>query len=98
MCTHRFVVLVTDEMKIRADLVFSKSTGYITGFVDYGEGTLEHQFTELQQRCKQQKLADREVATHMLTVMVRGITFHMNLPTAQFATTGIIIFNSDYII
>ena len=92
------MVLAIDEMKIRADLVFNKSTGDITGFVDYGEGTLEHQFTELQQRCKQQKLADREVATHMLTVMVRGITFHLNLPIAQFATTGIIIFNSDYII
>ena len=78
-------------MKIRSDLVFNKSTGEITGFVDYGEGTLEHQFTELQQQCKQQKLADREVATHMLTVMVRGITFHMNIPIAQFATTGIVI-------
>ena len=87
MC--RFVVLVIDEMKIRADLVFNKSSGEITGFVDYGEGTLEHRFTELQQRCKQQRLADREVATHMLTVMVRGITFHMDLPVAQFATTGI---------
>ena len=87
---HRFVVLVINEMKIRADLVLNKSTGDITGFVDYGEGTLEHQFTELQQRCKQQKLADREVATHMLTVMVRGIAFHTNLPIAQFATTGYI--------
>jgi len=49
-------------LKIRADLVFNKSTGDITGFIDYGEGTLEHRFAELQQQCKQQKLADREVA------------------------------------
>ena len=77
-----------DEMKIRADLVFNKITGEITGFVDYGEGTLEHKFTELHTRCKQQKLCDREVATHMLTVMVRGLMFHLDLTIAHFATTG----------
>ena len=50
--------------------MFSKTTGEITGYVDYGQGTLEHKFTALQQQCKKQKLADREVATHMLTVIV----------------------------
>jgi len=82
--------LVVDEMKIHADLVFNKMTGEITGFVDYGEGTLEHKFTDLHTRCKQQKLCDREVATHMLTVMVRGLTFNLDLPIAHFATTGIV--------
>ncbi|XP_065915629.1 uncharacterized protein [Dysidea avara] len=85
---ERYVILVLDEMKIRADLVFNKMSGEITGFVDYGAGTLEHKFTQLQQQCKQQKLSDREVATHMLTVMVRGLTFHLDLPIAHFATTG----------
>ena len=85
---YRYVVLVLDEMKIRTDLVFNKTSGEITGFVDYGEGTLEHKFTELQEQCKQQKLADRELATHMLTVMVRRLTFHLDLPIAHFATTG----------
>jgi len=56
------VAVAIDEMKIRADLVFNESTGEITGFVDYGEGTLEHCFKELHQQCNQQKLADREVA------------------------------------
>ena len=36
----RYVVLVIDEMKIRADLVFDKTSGDIVGYVDYGEGTL----------------------------------------------------------
>ena len=88
---YRYVILVLDEMKIRADLVFNKMSGEITGFVDYGAGTLEHKFTQLQQQCKQQKLSDREVATHMLTMMVRGLTFHLDLPIAHFATTGVII-------
>ena len=68
--------------------MFSKTTGEITGYVDYGQGTLKHKFTALQQQCKKQKLTDREVATHMLTAMVRGLTFHLDLPIAHFATTG----------
>ena len=31
---------------------------------------------------------DRKVATHMLTLMIRGLTFNLNLPIAQFATSG----------
>lgn len=46
------------------------------------------QFNELQQKCKRLNQDKREVATHMLTMMVRGLTFHLNLPIAQFATTG----------
>ena len=59
MDMHRYIVLVIDEMKIRADLVFNKTTGDIVGYVDYGEGTLEHKFSILQQQCKQQKLPNR---------------------------------------
>lgn len=64
-------------MKIREDLVFNKVTGEITGFVDYGEESLDVRFNEL-----------RIKATHMLTMIVRGLTFHLNLPIAQFATKG----------
>ena len=74
------MVLVIDKMKNRADLVINNTTDEIIGFVDYGERTLEHRFSELQEQCKQQKLADRKVATHTLTMMVREITFHMDLP------------------
>jgi len=34
------VVLAFNEMKIREDLVFDKVTGEITGFVDYGDESL----------------------------------------------------------
>jgi len=45
-------VLAFDEMKIREDLVFDKETGEITGFVDYGEESLDVRFDELQQNCQ----------------------------------------------
>ena len=31
---------------------------------------------------------ERIVATHMLALMVRGIFFKMDIPIAQFSTTG----------
>ena len=75
-------------MKIREDLVFDKETGEITEFVDFGDEGLDKKFAVLQQQCKEQSLAERQVATHMLTLMVRGLMFHLNFPIAQFATTG----------
>jgi len=41
---YRYVTLAFDEMKIREDVVFSKSSG---GFVDYGEQSLDKRFQEL---------------------------------------------------
>ena len=73
---HRYVVLVFDEMKIREDLVFEKHTGIIKGFVDYGQQSLDSCFSALAEECSQYStLNKRTVATHMLTMMVRGIVF-----------------------
>jgi len=85
----RYVTLAFDEMKIREDLVFNKATGKITGFVDYGEETFDERFEELRERCNQgSRIRGRVVATHMLVLMVRGIFFKMDIPVAQFPTTG----------
>ena len=78
----RFVVIAFDEMKIREDLVSDKTTGVITGFVDYGKQNLDQRFAEecmlhwpLKQRC---------AASHMFTIMVRGIFFQLNFPFAAY--------------
>ena len=81
-------MLAFDEMKIREDLVFDKETGEITGFVDFGDEGLDKKFAVLQQQCKEQSLAERQVATYMLTLTVRGLMFHLNFLIAQFAKTG----------
>jgi len=90
---HRYVVLVFDEMKIREDLVFNKATGQITGFVDYGEPILNEHFASLREKCRQQSgsglaINSATVATHMLTLMVRGLFFKLDFPFAHFAGTG----------
>lgn len=87
---YRYVVLVFDEMKIREDLVFDKYTGIITGFVDYGQQSLDHHFSALEEECSHTlALKKRTVASHMFTIMVRGIFFKLDFPFAQFATTGL---------
>ena len=68
--------------------MFNKTTGEIVGFVDFGEEHFDKQFQELR-RCKKHLLInDRVVATHMLLLMIRGIFFKMDVPIAQFPTTG----------
>jgi len=89
----RHVVLVFDEMKIREDLVFNKFTGEIIGFVDFGEDSMDKHFSALKKDCTMQKskpLDERTLATHMLTIIARGIFFHLNFPFAHFATSGIV--------
>ena len=82
--------MVFDEMKIREDLVFDKHTGMVTGFVEYGQQSLDQRFSALAEECTHAlNLSERTVATHMLTMMVRGIFFKLDFPFAQFATTGI---------
>ena len=75
-------------MKIREDLVFDKETGEIKVFVDIGDEGLNKKSAVLQQQCKEQSLAEKQAAIHMLTLMVRDLMFHLNFPIAQFATTG----------
>ena len=79
-------------MKIREDLVFNKFTGEIVGFVDFGGDSMDKHFSALKKDCTRQKsklLDKRTLATHVLTVVVRDIFFHLTFPFAQFATTGI---------
>lgn len=70
-------------MKIHADLVFDKS-GEIIGFVDTGD--CNNKIRSLENLCKGNKYDN--IATHMLTLMVRGLFIRLNFPYAQFPTSG----------
>ena len=84
----RHVVLVFDEIKIREDIVFDKSTGEVTGFIDYG-ANLDQRFVVLKEQCVKQRLDHNKIAMHMLTLMVREIFFKCDYPLAHFSTQGI---------
>ena len=68
------VSLLFDEMKIQSELVYSKSTGKLIGFVEIGDINSEMEL--LEQQCLEKEKdasSERELATHALAFMVQAI-------------------------
>lgn len=80
---NKYVVLAFDEMKIREDLVFDKHS---CSLVNLDEVT--NALVNSERQCKNE--SNNEVATHMLTFMIRGIFSDLNFPYAHFPTEGAI--------
>lgn len=76
---QRYVVLLFDEMKVLANLVFDKTTGELVGFTDLGDPEVNFAVLE--------KLD--MVATHALVFLVRGMCTELKFVLAHFATSGI---------
>ena len=75
-------------MKIQEDLVFDKNGHNLLGFVNLGG--INEQLQELEKET-QSAQPHKNLATHMLTVMVRGIFLKLEFPFASFPTQGIAI-------
>ena len=70
----RHVVLLLDEMKIKQSLVYDKNESKIVGFVSLGE--VNDQLANFEREASNAtEPSCGEVATHILTLMVRGIFF-----------------------
>lgn len=78
--------LAHDEMKISAGLVYNKHTGRIVGFTDLGE--INNELKDFEVSVNEESTV-RPTATHVLTLMVRGIDFRLNYPIAYFAGAGV---------
>ena len=76
---QRYVVILFDEMKVSANLVFDKVTGELIGFTDLGDPELNFAVLE--------KVDD--VATHALAFLIRGMCTELKFCLAHFATTGV---------
>lgn len=79
---QKYVAVVFDEVKIKEDLVYSKHTSEIIGFVDLGE--VNNQLNSMADIAGE--FNPDQVATHMLVFMVRGLFTNLEFPYAQFAT------------
>ena len=89
----KHIVLLLDEMKIKESLVYDKHESNIVGFVNLGE--VNDQLARFEREASNNsKQSCGEVATRILTLMVRGIFFRLRFPYAHFLTTGIA---GDYI-
>ena len=87
---QKHVILAFDEMKIRDDIVYNKHQQEMIGFVDLGKVNNELVRAEKILNSKNgSSVLERDVATSMLVIMVRGITTSLRFPWAHFPTTGV---------
>ena len=84
-------------MKIQEDLVFDKTGKQIHGFVNLGDVNSDLQALESQ--ANDNTTPSGSIATHMLTLMARGIFIKLEFPYANFRMQGKEYnFNHTYII
>lgn len=82
----KFVVLIWDEMKICEDLVFNKHTCELIGFLNIGE--VNAQLDKVSEDLHSNS-SGKDIASHMLLFMIRGMFSNLEFPYAHFATRGI---------
>ena len=84
------VALLFDEMHIKYGLIFSRSSGKLIGFTELGD--INDELNEFETRFNADTQHQPELATHVLTFMVRGLFTHFNYPIGYFPSKG---FDSD---
>ena len=82
--SKRYVILTLDEMKIKEDIVYDKNTGEMTGFINLGD--INNAIQDLQH---DNATSHPPVATHLLTLMVRGVFIKLEYPFAHFGTDNL---------
>ena len=85
---ERNVFVVFDEMRIKSDLVYKKSTEKLIGFLEMGE--INDEIKAFQDKCNDQleECIDCEFATYVNAFMVRGIFTSLAYPFGYHASTG----------
>ena len=78
-----YVGILHDEIKIKSDLVYNKSTGELIGYVRLDDVTNE--LLKLGDHSKN----EMPVAQNLLVTMVRGITTSLKYPFAAYATSSL---------
>ena len=84
----RNVTIVFDEIKVKSGLVYKAKTGKLIGYTDLG--TVNNELMEFSRRItstSEGKTAAPEIATHVLSVMVRGIFSPLHTSIAWFPTS-----------
>lgn len=82
------VVVLIDEMYVKEGLVFDKSTGAITGFIDLGN--LNNHFIDLENTISKgaNKRYHRPLAKTLLVFMVRGAVTNLVFPYALYSAAS----------
>ena len=82
---EKHIILLFDEMKIKSGLVYSKSSGTISGLMELGDINEElNEFDRAINGVNQEK----KLASHVLCAMARGLFKHINYPLGYFSSCG----------
>ena len=81
---QQYVGLLQDEIKVKSELVYDKHSGELIGFIDLD--SMSNSLIHMEECIKEEA---KKLATHILVVMVRGISVDLKFPLAHFATNGI---------
>ena len=82
---EKHIILLFHEMKIKSELVYSKSSGTISGLMELGDINEElNEFDRAINGFNQEK----KLAPHVLCVMARGLFKHINYPLGYFSSCG----------
>jgi hypothetical protein len=78
--SRSFVGILHDEVKIKADLVYNKTSGELVGYVNLDKVSNE------MQNCGDIDEMNDQLAQYLLVTMVRGVTTSLCYPLAAYAT------------
>lgn len=79
-----YVVLLLDEIKVKESLVYNKYSCEVVGFVELND--INNQISQLE---NQTANTLPPIATHLLTLMVRGLLTSCKFPYAHFPTESL---------
>ena len=82
-------VICYDEMKIKSNFVYRRTSAKMVGFTEMGN--INDEFKTFQEKLEREQSAeklDRELASHVTMYMVRAIFSNLSYPFAFFASTG----------
>ena len=84
MYWKNYVVLLLDEMKVKESLVYDKNSCQVVGFVQLDD--INYQMSMLENQSSNNL---PPVASHLLTMMVRGLFTNYKVPYAHFPTDSL---------
>ena len=79
----RYITILLDEMKVKEDIVYDKTTGDVIGFCNLGN------INDELLRYEHAEDSHPPVAKQILAIMVRGLFFKFDFPLAHFSTEGV---------
>ena len=91
---QKLTIILLDEMYIREDLVYEKTTGRLIGFTNLGE--VNNHLLAFERSIDHNQDGENELAKSMMTFMVRGLFTPLRFAYAQFPAakvTGDLLFH-----